>query len=202
MMNQVVASTSDTLQIGADDPASAATDEGAGFAFVSGLGGRSIRDQEIGGPWWASIYTSTQNATYGALFGVFNSGGDERLAHFYFKAIDGTIADEFWVRSAIELETSDMNPAGETLHSVALAGNPARGRVSVLYALAEPQLVSLWVYDARGRLRFAPFTARLQPAGVHRWDWELERGQGSAGLYFLRLATPAGSRTLRVVVLE
>jgi uncharacterized repeat protein (TIGR02543 family) len=87
-----------TLVLAADDPVTL-PDEGRSFAFVSGLGGKSIRDQENDGPWFASIYTSTQGADYGALFGVFNYQGDPRLAYFYFKDISGVIADEFFVRS-------------------------------------------------------------------------------------------------------
>ncbi len=96
--NQIVASISDTLALSEDDPATP-EDEGKTFVFVSGLGGKSIRDQEQAGDWWASIYTSTQNATYGALFGVFNYEGKEGLAKFYFKNIDGAVVDEFYVKS-------------------------------------------------------------------------------------------------------
>ena len=94
-----MASTATTLALSRDDPSTPA-DEGRSFVFVSGLGGRSIRDQQLSGPWWASIYTSTQGATYGALFGVFDYRGDPGLAHFYFKDIGGRVADEFFVRSA------------------------------------------------------------------------------------------------------
>jgi predicted phosphodiesterase len=96
--NQTVASTSDTLALSIDDPATSA-DEGKTFVFVSGLGGRSIRNQELGGNWWASIYTSTQSANHGALFGIFNYEGREGFAKFYFKAIDGVVPDEFYVKA-------------------------------------------------------------------------------------------------------
>jgi PKD repeat protein len=92
MEDRTVASTSDTLRI----------TEGETFAFVSGLGGRSIRDQERSGDWWASIDTSTQNATHGALFGVFNIEGRDDMAFFYFKDIDGNVVDAFWVVSAVK----------------------------------------------------------------------------------------------------
>jgi hypothetical protein len=97
--NQTVASTEPTLVLSRDDPSTPA-DEGRSFVFVSGLGGKSIRDQQLSGPWWASIYTSTQGATYGALFGVFDYQGDPGLAHFYFKDIGGRVVDDFFVRSA------------------------------------------------------------------------------------------------------
>jgi len=98
--NQTVASTSNTLVLASDNP-STPTDEGRSFAFVSALGGNGIYSQKRSGAWWASIYTSTQGATYGALFGVFNYQGNPRLAHFYFKDINGTIVDDFYVQSSV-----------------------------------------------------------------------------------------------------
>ncbi len=98
--DQIVASTDNTLVLARNDP-STPEDEGRSFVFVSGLGGRSIRDQQLSGDWWASIYTETQEANHGALFGVFHYQGDPCLAYFYFKDIDGFIADEFFVRSTL-----------------------------------------------------------------------------------------------------
>jgi hypothetical protein len=82
--NQAIASTSDTLGIA----------RGRTVAFVSGLGGRSIRgqDKELAGmDWWAAVYTRDQGADYGALFCTFN--GDR--AGCYFKDISGRVPDEF-----------------------------------------------------------------------------------------------------------
>ena len=85
---QIVASTSNTLEI----------EKGRTFAFVSGIAGRTIRDQDdelASKPWWASVYTSNQNANYGALFCVFNINGVKDKAHCYFKNIDDEVIDEF-----------------------------------------------------------------------------------------------------------
>ena len=83
MSSQTVASTSSTFTVS----------EGRTFAFVSGLGGIGIRDQERGGDHWAKIYTSSQGARYGAMFGTFY----EDRAEFYFKNINGQIIDQFTV---------------------------------------------------------------------------------------------------------
>jgi hypothetical protein len=83
MSSQTIASKSSTMTL----------EEGKTLAFVSGLGGVGIRDQERGGDWWAKIYTSTQGARYGAMFGTFY---DDR-AEFYFKNINGQIIDQFTV---------------------------------------------------------------------------------------------------------
>ena len=67
---QSITSTSTTMKIG----------KGTTFAFVSGLGGKSIRtqiDELAAKPWWAAVYTSVQGANYGALFCSFNKVGVE-----------------------------------------------------------------------------------------------------------------------------
>jgi hypothetical protein len=94
---QTVASTSNTLRLAL----------GKSFAFVSGLGGKSIRAQKLNGPWWAAVYTSTQNANYGALFCTFHVNGVANRAQCYFMDIDGKIPDEFAVISEV------LRPKGE-----------------------------------------------------------------------------------------
>ena len=94
--------------------------EGSTFVFVSGLGGHSIRDQDRCLPTsypygcnheWASIYTSDQDANFGALFCVFNAGGQSNKAYCYFKNIDGEIVDEFSVTSFVDVDTTKTSPA-------------------------------------------------------------------------------------------
>jgi hypothetical protein len=68
---------------------------GKTFAFVSGLGGQSVRPQVLKESWWAAAFTSTQGAQPGALFCTFNVEGDSRKAHCYFKDISGRIPDTF-----------------------------------------------------------------------------------------------------------
>lgn len=77
--------------------------KGRTFAFVSGMGGSEVRPQYRSGDWWAAIYTANQGAKPGALFAVFHVDGNPRLAEFYFKAIDGTVADRFRVVSEAEV---------------------------------------------------------------------------------------------------
>lgn len=86
--NQIVASTENILQI----------ERGKVFAFVSGIGGQSIRSQNeelAKKPWWASVYTATQNAKPGALFCNFNPDGQKNKAECYFKDISGNVPDKF-----------------------------------------------------------------------------------------------------------
>ena len=82
---QNVASTSNTLVI----------EKGKSFAIVTGLGGKGIRKQRRGGNWWASIYTSDQDADFGALFCTFNVDGDPTRADCHFRDIRGRVRDRF-----------------------------------------------------------------------------------------------------------
>ena len=98
---------------------------GRTFVFVSGLGGKSVReyrcDKHDDDTWWATVYTSNyylkagatvakrcakgsaKNAavvkgyTYGALFITFNAGGDPHKAEGYFKTITGDTIDAFTI---------------------------------------------------------------------------------------------------------
>lgn len=79
---------------------------GQSFMFVSGLGGREARDQKRGGDWWASIYTASQGATSGALFCEFENA----KAECYFKAIDGSVPDQFVVRRG-EMTSASVTPS-------------------------------------------------------------------------------------------
>ncbi len=68
---------------------------GSTFVFVSGLGGRTVESQAHSGPIWASIYTGSQDANFGALFITFNVGGDPNKAKGEFVNNDGEVIDSF-----------------------------------------------------------------------------------------------------------
>ena len=68
--------------------------EGSTFAFVSGLGGKSIRDQSRCDPSdvpygcnneWANIYALEQSANHGALFCDFNARWSRRQGLLLFQ---------------------------------------------------------------------------------------------------------------------
>ena len=92
--------------------------EGSTFVFVSGLGGKSIKDQARCLPTsypygcngeWASIYTSDQNADFGALFCTFNIEGQPNKADCYFKNIQGKIIDKFTISNFIGIDETSSN---------------------------------------------------------------------------------------------
>ena len=100
---QVIASAVSPLRIA----------RGQSFAFVSGLGGQSIRgqdDQLAAKPWWAAVHTSAKGADYGALFCTFNHNGVENRAHCYFKDLNGVIADEFEVIAEGASDSPTLRP--------------------------------------------------------------------------------------------
>ena len=108
-----------TVDPSSPDPAQLVAAPGRTFVFVSGLGGDSIRVQKRCLPAeppygckgeWAKIYTSTQNAQYGALFITFNVDGDPNKAHGYFKNVGGVIVDEFDVTKGPGVSTSHVQP--------------------------------------------------------------------------------------------
>ena len=93
-----------------DDAATAGPDvcvgPGATFLFVSGLGGRGIREQKRCQPAsypygcdgeWAKIYAKDQGAQFGALFITFDTSPGDRTAQGYFKTIDGDVIDSFTI---------------------------------------------------------------------------------------------------------
>jgi hypothetical protein len=55
----------------------------------------SLNSSDPSCPIWASIYTTNQGATFGALFITFNVDGNPRKARAYFKTIAGNTIDTF-----------------------------------------------------------------------------------------------------------
>ena len=90
------------------NPNEVVVDEGKSFAFVSGAGGYSFRDQTRCTPTsypygggsgcnyiWGNIYANQQGLTTGVLFIKFYVDGNPNKAHAYFKNVNGQIIDEF-----------------------------------------------------------------------------------------------------------
>ena len=112
---------------------------GASFVFVSGLGGASIRNQDLCLPTtfpygcnglWASIYTSDQGANYGALFCSFNVGGQANKAQCYFKDISGNIPDQFEITSFMGTPVSS-SPTAKAGPDQTISDNDGSGAETV-----------------------------------------------------------------------
>ncbi|KCV68579.1 hypothetical protein H696_04873 [Fonticula alba] len=78
---------------------------GRTIAWVSGLGGRGVRDWNedlVSNPWWAAVGASNNGIQEGALFCTFNIHGDPRRAFCEFEDIAGRIWDQFQVFSHVD----------------------------------------------------------------------------------------------------
>jgi hypothetical protein len=84
----------------------------------------------------------------------------------------------------------------------ALSPNPGRGPARLEFDLPREATVDLSVLDVQGQ-RVARLASGPHRAGRHAALWDI--GQGARrvppGIYFVRLATPAGARTRRLVLL-
>lgn len=86
----------------------------------------------------------------------------------------------------------------------AVRPNPATGPVTVSYSLPVATVATVTVHDLRGRL-VATLASGPRSAGGHEstWDGKLASGgRAAAGVYLVRLATPAGAATSRLALLH
>ncbi len=93
-------------------------------------------------------------------------------------------------------------PSGFTLHGN--FPNPFSAETNITFALRTPQQVRLEVFDVLGR-RVAVLADGTFPAGSHRVRWDGRYGSGvrvGSGVYVVRLVTPGGTRTRKVVALR
>lgn len=82
--------------------------------------------------------------------------------------------------------------------------NPARGAVTLRFALPHESRVRLAIYDASGR-QVRELTSGTQPAGEHTMVWDLSDDAGraaSAGLYFARLEVDGQALTQKLAALR
>ncbi|MDZ7290167.1 MAG: T9SS type A sorting domain-containing protein [candidate division KSB1 bacterium] len=209
MMKQTVASRADTLVL----------TKGKSFVFVSGAGGASIRVQKRSGAWWACTYTATQKANYGALFGTFNVNGIPNLATFYFKDIDGKIADRFVVRSEVERATRVEEPGQKLPSQFSLeqnypnpfpraaktptvgGGNPS---TTIRFRLVKTAPVKLTIIDLLGRPVRALFVGEMN-AGEQRVHWDGCDDNGfrvPSGTYVYRLESGGEVQTRKLMLVQ
>ena len=82
--------------------------------------------------------------------------------------------------------------------------NPFTDATDIAYELPAQRHVTLRVYSATGKLVRTLVDATM-PQGVHRAPWngrdEAGRATGS-GLYFVKLSTPEGESTIRIMRLR
>lgn len=103
-----------------------------------------------------------------------------------------------------------ISTAGVDRHSpeaslrFAVSPNPVLGRGSIRFTLAVAGKVKLRIYDVAGRCVRELESGRLTP-GEKTYVWDVSQGPSTiipAGVYFARLESPAGTRTVRFVMLR
>jgi flagellar hook assembly protein FlgD len=88
---------------------------------------------------------------------------------------------------------------------LAPAPNPLRDRVRFGYELAVPTRVTAEVLDVAGRRVRVLASGARQEAGVHELVWDGIGRDGrrvAPGVYLVRISTPEGASSSRVVLLE
>jgi hypothetical protein len=208
IMNQTVASQSNPLIL----------TKGQTFVFVSGLGGESIRSQKRSGNWWASVYTSTQKAKYGALFGVFNADGIRNQANFYFKDVDGNIADQFVVISHVESDTAVDGPTPTAPSDFILEQNfpnpfwsegylPTAGGslvTAIRFRLSKPAKAKLTILNLLGE-QVRTLVEGEMSEGWHLQQWDGRDDLGRlvpSGIYLYRFESDHQTVTRKLLVVR
>jgi hypothetical protein len=93
-------------------------------------------------------------------------------------------------------------PDGRAGMRLAAEPNPSRGAAALRFVLPGETTVTLAVHDARGARVRTLVAAQPLAAGPHAitWDGRDDAGRSTApGVYFVRLTTPAGEATTRLV---
>jgi hypothetical protein len=100
------------------------------------------------------------------------------------------------------LSTAGVTPLPDPGPGLSAAPNPFRTGTRISLALSWSGPVRLEVFDIAGR-RIAGLADEIAPAGVKTYAWEGRDGSGRplpAGIYFIRLASPDGTITRKVVL--
>ena len=106
-----------------------------------------------------------------------------------------------------QMTSADVGVAGETVETSLRLGchpNPFNPKTTIEFYLPERGAMDLAVYDVSGR-RVALLEHGTMGAGEHRAEWDGRCGDGSAaatGVYFMRLRTMDGSKTVKAVLLK
>jgi hypothetical protein len=123
-----------------------------------------------------------------------------------FQDDDGTLATVVLEPFAIGTPDLSSDPGAIRVERLALgcAPNPFAGGADITLALPARGPVELSAFSVTGQ-RVSTLVTGIQEAGIQRVRWEAHDARGGrlpAGIYFLRLETPGGTTTRRVVLLR
>ena len=106
-----------------------------------------------------------------------------------------------------QMTSTDVGVAGQAAQTSLRLGchpNPFNPKTTIEFYMPERGAMELAVYDVSGR-QVALLERGTMDAGEHRTEWDGRCGDGSAaatGVYFMRLRTPDGSKTVKAVLLK
>lgn len=101
----------------------------------------------------------------------------------------------------LAIEDRNESETQDKLHDFSVSPNPFADKTTIHFSLAQPDQVTLKMYDSSGRLVREVMSERHYPTGAH--SWQLETGRRSSGVYFLRLTTKNGlDQTRRAVLIK
>jgi len=97
----------------------------------------------------------------------------------------------------------DKVHSGESRISMSLFPNPARGNVSIFFAIPASQKVHVKIYDTAGRLvRIIPTEATGPGSYLETWDGKAEDGgEATSGTYFFKLDAGSSTVTQKAVLI-
>jgi hypothetical protein len=131
---------------------------------------------------------------------VFHDTDVSESCYYWLEARDYSGASEFFGPEYYEkLSPGNDTPPilKDTLH--AIYPNPFNPSTTISYSLAEPQAISIKIYDARGRLVHRHDEAN-KSAGRYQYIWNAEGA--ASGVYFLKLEIGERSFERKLVLLK
>ena len=108
------------------------------------------------------------------------------------------------MRIAVEARPAIATLPVEPIQFVSARPNPFDPATTVRYVVNVRSHVSIFVYDVLGQ-RVATLVDSIQSTGAHTvaWDGRDERGSPvGSGVYFVRLTSPAGTRSYKMTLLK
>jgi len=131
--------------------------------------------------------------------------GDTLSLYYKISSLTQPPRQSAWrMRIIVEARPPIATTRAEPIRFVGARPNPFNPGANVRYTVAEPSHVSIVIYDVRGQ-PVATLVDSVQSAGAHTVAWDGRDGQGNwvvSGVYFVRLTSPAGTRSYKMTLLK
>jgi len=168
----------------------------SGFGRLSGLTSNGVRVARLG----------TLNTV---LAGVYCSSGAGHC--FYYNGGGGispqsdSLIKGFLINPALGVEDKNAweAPKNRSL-KLDVWPNPCKERMTIRYNVVSRGLAELQIYDIQGRL-VGKLQKEIREPGSYTMDWDGKNSAGkalSAGIYFVRLSSVDGNKTIKIVKLN